>query len=102
MIDFPSCVKPSPSKQDMEALTVSIPKYLCLKDAQKQWWRSFFDKLKEEFEKECSNVEERWELTQIGDIAEDNHTEILPDPLIPSELIERHANCTDDIPEVSS
>ena len=51
MIDVPSCVKPSPSKQDMEALAVSIPKYLCLKDAQKQWWRSFFDKLKEEFEK---------------------------------------------------
>ena len=48
---MPGIVKPSPAKQDMDALPGSMSKFGCLHDTQKKWWTSFLSGLNDEFER---------------------------------------------------
>ncbi|KAL5514930.1 hypothetical protein EMCRGX_G000014 [Ephydatia muelleri] len=96
----PGIVKPSPAKQDMDALSGSMSKFVCLHDTQKKWWTSFLSGLNDEFEKESYNVD-TWVLLDIIAIVQACDKQDIPkSSLLPSQLVKRHTNITTDIPEV--
>ena len=98
---MPGIVKPSPAKQDMDALSGSMSKFVCLHDTQKKWWTSFLSGLNDEFEKESYNVD-TWVLLDIIAIVQACDKQDIPKlSLLPSQLVKRHTNITTDIPEVS-
>ena len=81
----PGIVKPSPAKQDMDALSGSMSKFVCLHDTQKKWWTSFLSGLNDKFEKQSYNVN-TWVLLDIIAIVQACDKQDIPkSSLLPSQ-----------------
>ncbi|KAL5479849.1 hypothetical protein EMCRGX_G023439 [Ephydatia muelleri] len=102
-IGCPNNVAPNSLKIDLEALSRAISKYQCLDEVDRKWWTDFIEELKESFVSPAPEPEQ-WLLSKVQDIVENASatTQSIGQSSLPDQLLKRHMETTESIPELAS
>ena len=93
---------PNAEKVDIPAMSSAVPKYQCLDDMDREWWVDFLSQLDASFYMDAEP--HAWLLNEVEQLVHAiPHTEATNyNTTLPQNLLKRHADHLNDIPEVKA
>ena len=102
MDGVPKQLDPSAAKQDLDALEISLDKFLCFDEIHRDWWKTLLVELRDGFSApNISGERTSWILTDLQSMVLQSDSTSNDTTSLPVKLIERHSNSVKEIPEVN-
>lgn len=102
MDGVPKHLDPSAAMQDLDALEISLDKFLCFDETHRDWWKTFLVEFRDEFNGPIISGEmTSWILTDLQSMVLQSDSTSNDTTHLPVKLIECHTNSVKEIPEVN-